>query len=208
MTKRITPREFCKRGEEELRLALEALMALADELEWVDEVVDAASVGDSARTRSYGSRPTENIATHGYPEDEDTAHTAGRRVMSDLEARGKAGLRREREKAVTETLKAIIGVQNAVKERTSNLRKSMERLKPRGPLFEPPVRGGSDSTTVSKADMEFTRDAQRRRQERREDPPLICTCRTIDRGKYVEYVPTMMGRCAVHGEGATERRTA
>lgn len=206
MSRRLTPREFRREGEREMAAAWGRFKTLCDEYEWAWESADAPTVGDGARARSYASRPTENIAVSGYAEDEETAREAGRPVTRDgIDARGKLALRRELERCVEQTKGTIVSFQNGLESRATNLRKAFERIKGRSAIFEPPVRGSKESTTVTAKDMQATLDAQRRRQARREDPPLICSCKVLENGTLNR---TALGNCAVHGPEPSGRRTA
>lgn len=204
MTKKLSPREFSRMVRDEVKTIIDRADKLCKEYAWAYDAADAPTVGDRARARSYASRPTENVALDGYPppgkEEWDP-------VESDTQARGKARLRKELAKCTQHTKGSLVSLQNDLDTRADALREAMRPLRPgpskHNPEFEKTVSGDS---TLLDSEMGKTYDAQGRRQQRREDPPLICTCRMIDRGSRVEFVPTAQGRCAVHWAGAVFKR--
>lgn len=135
---------------------------LADQDQWADGAAYAETKGDSAKVRTIAARPTEAIALHGYLEDEEASD-------HDRQLRGKAALRRQREKSQRLALDAIVKLSNVMDGEAKKLERAMGHLRSgpsaRNPRFEPAIRG---DTTLGKAEMMATLEAQGRRRERGE----------------------------------------
>jgi len=150
-----------------LREVFENAVHLAGE---VDAALDAAHsrvVSDGVATRSYASSPTENVALNGYgpPVDQHESDPSRR----DRVVRGQAALRRQIEKSQRLSLDALVRCGAILDSESRRIEKAMGHLKPgasvRNPRFEVPVRG---DTTLGKAEMMATLEAQERRRARGE----------------------------------------
>lgn len=157
--RQMSNRDFRRRMKEELLTMFERARWLADQDQWADGAAYAETKGDSAKVRTIAARPTEAIALHGYLEDSE----------KDRELRGKAALRRQREKSQRLALDAIVKLSNVMDGEAKKLERAMGHLRPgpsaRNPRFEPAIRG---DTTLGKAEMMATLEAQGRRRERGE----------------------------------------
>jgi hypothetical protein len=145
--------------KDELLACFEEARHLADEYHWAYNAAHAQTVGDSAKVRAHAADPTGSVALDGYLEQSER----------DREQRGKAALRRQMHKSHREAILAITKLSNVLDGEARKLEKSMSYLKPgpsaRNPRFEKPIVG---DTTLGKAEMAATIEAQGRRRERGE----------------------------------------
>lgn len=152
-------RALRKRIKADMLSVWEQAIYYARQDQWAENTEHSATVGDQAKVRTVAARPTEAIALHGYLEESDR----------DRELRGKAALRRQRDKSQKAVLDAIVKLSNVMDGEAKKLEKAMGHLRPgpsvKNPRFELPTRG---DTTLGKAEMAATLEAQGRRMERGE----------------------------------------
>ena len=131
----------------------------ADQYEWAYPASITRTVGDEAKVRSHAADPTGSVALDGYLE----------RTNGDRDLRGKAALRKQMERSNREVSLAIAKLASVLDSEARKLEKAMEHLKPgpsaRNPRFEKAIVG---DTTLGKAEMVATVEAQERRTARGE----------------------------------------
>lgn len=158
-TVRPEPREFRRHLKEEILGLFTEARYLGDEYEWAYRAAHAKTVGDEAKVRSHAADPTGSVALDGYLE----------RTNGDHDVRGKAALKKQMERSNREVMLAIAKVANILDGEARKLEKAMEHLKPgpsvRNPRFEKAIVG---DTTLGKAEMVATIEAQERRHARGE----------------------------------------
>lgn len=162
--KRTSPREFRREVRRSFLAAIASADRACEEYRHAHDACYTQIVGDEAKVRSGGSRPTETIALNGYPPGHEDG--SGR---PDREARGNAALRRQVERSHAAILAEIMRLENRLEGEARKLEKALGHLKPgpssRNPRFELPIRG---DTTLGAQEMADTLEAAARRRARGE----------------------------------------